>query len=149
MEDILSSKSLNKIADEVYRHNKKATLWDVLVRVLAKQGNVEPFIIWILSDLPVIELVAKGHSVNYVANFLEMPSREVTATCKTWGMSGSKQTLDFDPVMMYNEGMTVDEFRAKLSPTMAVMPSDEILEDAIINVEKYRSISKLLKEWEE
>lgn len=149
MEDILNSESLNKIADEVYQNNKKATLWDVLVMVLAKQGNVEPFIIWILSDLPVIELIAKGHSVNYVANFLEMPSREVTSTCRTWGMRGSKQTLDFDPVMVYNEDMTVDEFRAKLSPTLAVMPSDEILEDAIINVEKYRSISKLLKEWEE
>jgi len=149
MEDILNSESLNKIADEVYKNNKKATLWDVLVMVLAKQGNVEPFIIWILSDLSVIELVARGHSMNYIANFLEMPSKEVASTCKTWGMRGFKQTLDFDPVMVYNEGMTVDEFRAKLSPTVAIMPSDEILEDAIINVEKHRSINKLLKEWEE
>lgn len=149
MEDILNSESLNKIAEEVYKHNKKATLWDVLVMVLSKQGNVEPFIIWILSDLSVVELVARGHSVNYIANFLEMPSKEVIATCNTWGMVGFKQTLDFDPVVVYNEGMTVIGFKAKLSPIVAIMPSDEMLEDAIINVEKYRSINKLLKEWEE
>lgn len=148
MEDILSNKSLSKIADEVYQYNKKATLWDVLVVVLSKQGNVEPFIIWILSDLPVMGLVARGHSANYIASFLEMPSKEVTATCTTWGMRCFKQTLDFDPTMVYNEGMTVAEFKTKVAPLLAVMPPDEIFEDAIINVEKYRSICKLLDKWE-
>jgi hypothetical protein len=149
MEDILNNKSLSKIAEEIYQKNKKATLWDVLVIVLSKHGNVEPFIIWILSDLPVMELTAKGHSVNYIASFLEMPSREVVSTCKTWGMRCFKQTLDFDPTLVYNDGMTVEAFAAKLEPVISVMPSNEILEDAIINVEKYRSIIKLLKEWEE
>ena len=149
MEDILNNESLNKIAEEVYQRNKKATLWDIFVAILAKKGNVEPFVIWILSDLPVMGLVARGHSVNYIANFLEMPSREVASTCKVWGMAGFKQTLDFDPTMVYNERMTVAEFKTKLSPILAIMPSDETLEDAIINVEKYRSICKLLDAWEE
>lgn len=149
MEAFLNSKSLNKIAEEIYKNNKKATLWDVLVAVLSKKGNIEPFVIWILSDLPVMGLVARGHSINYIANFLEIPSKEVISTCKVWGMIGFKQTLDFDPMMMYNEGMTVDEFRVRLSPILTTMPSDETLEDSIINVEKYRSICKLLDAWEE
>lgn len=149
MVDFLDDEPLNKIAEGVYKNNKKATLWDVFVAVLAEKGNVEPFVIWILSDLSVMGLVARGHSINYIANFLEMPSKEVVSTCKVWGMVGFKQTLDFDPMMMYNDGMTVDEFRARLSPTLAIMPPDETLEDAIINVEKYRSVCKLLDAWEE
>lgn len=149
MEDFLDNESLSKIAEEIYKTNKKATLWDVFVVVLSRKGNVEPFVIWILSDLPVMELVAKGHSINFIANVLEMPAKEVISTCKVWGMVGFKQTLDFDPTMVYNDGMTVDEVRARLSPTLATMPSDEMLEDAMINVGKYRSIVKLLKEWEE
>ena len=77
-----------------------------------------------------------------------MSSKEVEATCKVWGMISFESTLDFDPVLVYNEGMAVAEFRASLEPILTIMPSDGVLEDAILNVEKYRSVQKLLEEWE-
>ena len=145
----LKDTDISGMADEVYSKNKKATLWDVLVTVLSKKGNVEPFIIWILSDLPVLEAVAKGHSIDYISSFLDMPSREVVATCNVWGIRCFKQTLDFDPTMVYTDGMTMGEFMVKLDPILPSMPAQEILEDAIINVEKYRRVKELLEEWGE
>lgn len=141
--------SINLIAEGVYKNNKKATLWDVLVQVLAQKGNVEPFVIWILSDLPVLEAVAKGHSVDYISSFLDMPHREIIATCNVWGIRCFRHTLDFDPTLVYTDGMTMGEFMTKLDPILPSMPAQEILEDAIINVEKYRRVTELLEEWGE
>jgi hypothetical protein len=145
----LNDEELNLVAEKVYAKNKKATLWDVLVQVLAEKGNVEPFVIWILSDLPVLEAVAKGHSLDYIASFLDMPHREVIATCNVWGVQCFRQTLDFDPTLVYNVDMTMEEFQVKLDPILPSMPATEVLEDAIINVEKYRSVKELLEEWGE
>lgn len=145
----LNDDDLNLVAEKVYTKNKKATLWDVLVEVLAEKGNMEPFVIWILSDLPVLEAVAKGHSLSYIASFLEMPQREVIATCNVWGIQCFRHTLDFDPTLVYNDGMTMEEFQVKLDPILPSMPATEVLEDAIINVEKYRRVRELLEEWGE
>lgn len=140
---------ITQIAEKVYSKNRNATLWDILVELFASQINAEPFIIWMLSDLPVIELVARGHSIDYIASYLEIHKKEVEQTCKVWGMSCMSETLDFDPVQVYKEGMTIKQFKEKISPLLLKMPSIETLEDVIINVEKYRSVKKLLDKWSE
>lgn len=140
---------ISEIADKVTSRNKKATLWDLLVEIFAKKGKVESFVIWILSDLPVIELTAKGHGVQYIADFLEMPLKEVLTTCKVWGIIPNKETLDFDPYETYVRGMSPDDFRERLKPFLSVLPPYEIFEDLIINVEKYIRIKELLDEWTE
>jgi len=148
MEKIFNDADINRIANKVYARDRYATVWDVFVAMLSEKGNIEPFIIWILSDFPTIELVAKGYSIDYIANFLEMPIKEVEATCKTWGIRGFKVTLDFDPTSVYNKDMTIAEFKSKLEPVLAIVPSEETLEDIVLNVEKYWSVVELLEEWE-
>jgi hypothetical protein len=147
---IFSDLDLNKIAEDVWRNKgNKATLWDVLVQVLAEKANTEPFIIWMTSDFAVIEMVARGHGADYIANVLEVPKREILNTCTTWGMECFSQTLDFDPVLVYTSDMTMGEYKDKLRPALYYLPDDDVLEDTIINVEKYRSVKKLLDEWRE
>jgi hypothetical protein len=147
--DFLGEINLDDLVEEVYRTNPKATLWDVIVAVLAKRGNIEPYIIWILSDLPVIEMTAMGMSISYISEFLEMHEKEMVNTCKTWGIIPNKDTLDFDPIKVYNEGMGVAEMKAKLAPVVTYLPSDEALENVIINVDKYLRVKELLEEWGE
>ncbi len=149
VKDFLGDVNLDDLVEEVYRNNPKATLWDVIVAVLAKKGNIEPYVIWILSDLPVIQMTAAGMSLSYVSEFLEMHEKEVVSTCKTWGIIPNKETLDFDPIKVYNDGMGVAEMRAKLSPVVTRLPSNEALEDVIINVDKYLRVKELLEEWGE
>ncbi len=147
--DFLGELNLDDLVEEVYRNNPKATLWDVIVSVLSKRGNIEPYIIWILSDLPVIEMTAMGMSLSYISEFLEIHEKEAASTCKTWGIIPNKETLDFDPIKVYNVGMGVAEMRAKLSPVLTYMPSNDALEDVIINVDKYLRVKELLEEWGE
>lgn len=138
---------ISEIADRVTSRNNKATLWDLLVEIFAKKGKVESFVIWILSDLPVIELTARGHGAQYIADFLEMSLKEVLTTCKIWGIIPNKETLDFDPYETYVRGMSPSDFRSRLKPFLAVLPPYEIFEDLIINVEKYIRIKELLDQW--
>ncbi len=144
--DFLGEVNLDDLVEEVYRNDPKATLWDVVVAVLAKKGNIEPYVIWVLSDLPVIQMTASGMSLSYIADFLQMHEKEVASTCKTWGIIPNKETLDFDPIKVYNVGMGVSEMRAKLDPVLPNVPSVETLENAIINVNKYLRVQELLDE---
>ena len=144
----LDGYDLDELAEKVYRDNPKATLWDVLVRLLALRSGVEPVVIWILSDWPIIELVAKGYGRQYIADFLEISPKVVGATCRIWGLVPFTDTLDFDPLDVYVEGMTIGDLQKKLEPVLATMPPLEILEEGIINVCKYLQIKQFLNERE-
>lgn len=147
---MFSDIDLNRIAENIWRKKgKSATLWDVFVEVLAKKADTEPFVIWMMSDFAVIEMVARGHGISYIIDVLDIPKKEIVSTCNTWGMYCLKETLDFDPVLVYNEGMTMDEYREKLKPILYYVPDDDDLEYTIINVRKYNSVKKLLDEWRE
>ncbi len=145
-DNFLGEVNLDELVEEIYRNNPKATLWDVIVSVLAKKGNIEPYVIWMLSDFPVIEMTAMGLSLSYISEFLEVHEKEIASTCKTWGIIPNKETLDFDPIKVYNEGMGVGEMQAKLDLVLPNLPSVEALENAIINVDKYLRVKELLEE---
>ncbi len=149
MNNFLGDINLDELVEEIYHRNPKATLWDVVVAVLSKKGNIEPYVIWILSDLPVIEMTAKGYPVDYISDFLQMNRKEVLTTCDTWGIIASAETLDFDPSQVYKSGMTVQELEDKLKPILPRLPSQETLENVILNMEKYLSVQELLDEWSE
>lgn len=144
----LEGYDLSELAEKVYRDNPKATLWDVLVKLLTLKSGVEPIVIWILSDWPIIELVAKGYDRQYIADFLEISPKTIGAVCRTWGLVPFAEILDFDPTSVYVEDMTVDDLQKKLEPVLAIMPPLEILEDCIINVQKYLKIKQFLNDWE-
>ncbi len=144
--DFLGDINLDDLVEKVYRNNPQSTLWDVIVAVLAKKGNIEPFIIWVLSDLPVIEMTARGMSLSYIAEFIEVHEKEIASICKTWGIIPNKETLDFDPIKVYNDGMSVGEMQARLDPVLTYVPSIELLENVIINVDKFLRVKELLEE---
>lgn len=149
MSNFLDTTNVEDIAGEVYKKNPDATLWDIIVAILSDKGNVQPYIIWMLSDFPVIELVARGMSVSYIQDLLQMERKDIIGTCKTWGITPQKETLDFDPIRVYTAGMGEAGLRAKLNSVLAIMPTDEVLKCSIINVEKYLAIKDLLDKWEE
>lgn len=148
MSNFLDTTNLEDITDKIYKENPDATLWDIIVAILSLKGNVQSYLIWMLSDLPVVELVARGMNVGYIQDFLQMERKDILGTCKTWGLVPQKETLDFDPIQVYTVGMGEAGLRAKLDPVLVPMPTDEALKSAIINVEKYLAIRDLLDKWE-
>jgi hypothetical protein len=148
MSNFLDTTNLDSIAEKAYKENPDATLWDIIVSILSYKGNVAPYIIWMLSDFPVIELVARGMNVGYIQEFLQMERKDILGTCKTWGLTPQKETLDFDPIQVYTVDMGEAGLRAKLDPIVVPMPTEEVLKSVIINVEKYLALKDLLDKWE-
>ena len=148
MSNFLDTTNLEDIAGKVIKENPNATLWDIIVALLSHKSNVQSYIIWMLSDFPVIELVARGMNVGYIQDFLQMERKDILGTCKTWGLTPQKETLDFDPIQVYTVGMGEAGLRAKLDPILVPMPTEEVLKSVIINIEKYLAIKDLLDKWE-
>lgn len=140
--------NLDELASDIFRKNHKATIWDVFVELLSTSANIDPYRIWIMSDYPILEMIAKGMEIGYIAEFLEIPIQEVVATCRIWGLTPIKETLDFDPLLVYNEGMTIDELKEKINPILYRPLDDRILYGIIENVDKFREVTKMLDEWE-
>jgi hypothetical protein len=146
--NFLDNENLNSIAEKIYKTNKNSTLWDLVANAIAESANIKPYIIWILSDFPIIEAVARGYGLDYIRDSLEVKRQDIVSTCRVWGLFYWTETLDFSPLASYNSSMTAEEYKESLRPVLATMPYDDVIEHAISNVEKYRSIKELLDEWE-
>jgi len=141
---------LAEIAEEVYNKNPNATLWDVIVELLCRKSNVERACVYILSDFPIVEMATKGYSVQYISDVQETSPIVIQSICTLWGIHLFDETLDFDPVETYTEGMTVDDLRRKLQPILnSMMPDDDVLAKSLANVEKYIQIRDYLDYKEE
>lgn len=148
MDEFLTKANITDMAEKIYKADKNSTLWDLVAHAIAESANIKPYIIWILSDFPVIEAIARGYGLDYVRDSLDIKRQDIVSTCRVWGLFYWTETLDFDPLLSYNSGMTVEEYKESLRPVLATMPSDDTIKNAINNVEKYRSIKELLDEWE-
>lgn len=140
--------NLDELASKIFQNNSKATLWDVFVELLSTSANIDPYRIWIMSDYPILELIATGMDIGYIADFLEIPKQEVIATCKIWGLTIPNETLDFNPLLVYNEGMTVDEVYEKIEPVLHTPLDKRTLDGIMVSVDKFREVRKMLDEWE-
>lgn len=135
----INNNELLKIADVLYDKNKNATLWDVIVMYLSNKGNIEPCILWILSDLQVLELIARGYSVQDISEELSMSKSSIKSISEVWGMSVPEYTLSYDPLSYYSEatGCLINEL------------PENITNSEKENLEKYIKVKQLLNEWEE
>jgi hypothetical protein len=145
----IADKELNEIATRIYNLNEDATLWDVIVAYLSAKGNIEPCVIWILSDIQLLEMLARGYEVGYISQYLNISPYEIRRVAKIWGMYCMDSTLDFDPLVIYKEGMTVQDMKLKLNGVTTFCPEIFSLEKCFNNVEKYINIKNLLDKWEE
>ncbi len=141
--------SLDHIAKKVYANNKDATSWDVIVAYLSEKGNIEPSILWILSDLQILLMIARGYEAGYIAQSLDVLYSDIRKTARVWGMSCMDSTLDFNPLTIYEPGMMAQDLRFKLEDILITVPETSILEKCISNVEQYLSVKDLLEKWEE
>lgn len=135
---------------EILRNNPDATIWDILVEILSKGNLEEKYKIWILSDIETLELVARGHSIYYIAEYLSLSTQEINAKCRIWGMVPLDDTSDFDPVEMYSPFMEFLDYSVSLEPFRESMHiTDEQLRLSYENAKRYITIKELLDQWED
>ena len=121
------------------------TAWDALVSLL--DDKVDAFVLALKADLVVIEHVVSGYSARSTARILSMPVKSVLEVIRIWSLrEPPDETLDFNPLLVYNEGMTEDSFEQEIELFLPIMPSREEIQRIIWNIERYRDLIEFLEE---
>ncbi len=141
--------NLNDIADKVYAANPEATIWDILVEIFSEGKNKDKYRIQILSELPVVEAVARGYNFQWIRDAYDMGYRTIGKICKHWGLEPLRDISDFDPLKIYTEGMTAEQLKTTLIPIIHMLPSMDDLKICINNIEIYKDIVEYLNDLEE
>ncbi len=136
------------MAEKVYDRNPKATIWEMLVEIISDGDRLKASRVWILSDLPILESIARGFDSIWIKGKYQLSKQSLDSICNLWRMTLIQGTVDFDPLEVYVDGMTSSQMMDKIRWTGIWMPTSDELDICISNVEKYKLIIKYLEEIE-
>lgn len=125
---------------------KGITVWDVVVEYL--KSKAEPSVLTLTADLPILEKIASGMSASSISNNFAIPSRDVFEVANIWGMTILDSTLDFSPLLMYNDGMSAVEMMLGINEILAIPISLQTATIIINNIERYNGLLEFLDMWE-
>ncbi len=145
----LHFENLKDIVDKVYVKNPEATIWDILVELFSDGENKGKYKIQILSELPVVEAVARGYNSRWIQDAYDMGYVTVRRIYNHWGLKPLKEISDFDPLKIYTDGMTAEQLKIALVPIIQVLPSKNDLKTCINNIKIYKDIVEYLNDLEE
>lgn len=135
----------NAIVTEMKRLDT-TDIWKAVLSLFSK--HEEKYILCLKADLPIIEALVKGFSTSSVANTFAISSKDVFEVSNTWGITPLDFTLDFNPLMVYNIGMTVDSFLAEMNDYLPIPLSRETASIAISNILRYFDLLEFIMEEE-
>lgn len=127
--------------------DKKFTAWDIISKVLSESSGYDVHFLTLKADLDVIKLIAEGLSVSSIANRLSVPSKYVYDVAKIWGLVIMDSTLDFNPLLVYKEGMTAQELMFYMNDIVPVELDLKTAKDIISNIDKLYDFTKFLEEY--
>jgi hypothetical protein len=122
------------------------SVWDVFISLVGREKN---HLLVMKADLPIIEGLAEGQSVIRVSRSLGIPSKAIRRVADIWGIEPMEVALDFNPVLVYNRGMTPEQMKYKLEDILFDEISLETYEKIINNIEAYLDIVKYIEEVDE
>lgn len=145
----LKAKFLAK-ADELMEKypNKTFTSWEIIAKVLSESSGEDVYYLTLKADLDVIRLIAEGLSVSGIANRLSVRSIYVYSVAKTWGLVVMESTLDFNPLLIYKQGMSAEELEVYINEILPIPVTHKGAIDIINNIEKYYDFVKCLEEYD-
>jgi len=140
---------LSKADELLERYPEKSfTSWEIIAKVLSESSGTDVHYLTLKADLDVIKLIAEGLSASSISNRLSVSSLYVYSVAKTWGMSILDSTLDFNPLLIYKNGMSSEELGAYINEILPI-PITSTGEKAIVNnIEKYYSFIEFLEEYD-
>ena len=121
-------------------------VWDVFISLVGKEKN---HLLVMKADLPILESLVQGNSIIKTSRNLGIPSKAVRIVAALWGIEPLELTLDFNPLLVYNRGMSDVEMREKLKDIIFEDLSLEVYKTIIDNIETYLSIVDYIDEFDE
>jgi hypothetical protein len=139
-----------KKADELAEKypNKRFSSWDIISKVLSESSGYDIYLITLKADIGVLKLIAEGLSASSIANRLSIPSQIVYEIANTWGMVILDFSLDFNPMYVYEDGMTFVELSTSINDILSVPIATEAAKNIINNINKYYDFVEFLKEYD-
>lgn len=119
--------------------NKYITLWDCFVSLT----DCPRYLLTLRADLPIIQLIARGFSVRSIHELANMPSKAITDIAFTWGMVPLKETLDFNPLWVYNDTMTAEQMAEHMKDILAIPVTLSVYKCIIKNIERYKMLEEI------
>ena len=122
---------------------EEVSLWDAFVSLV--KDRVSVYLITLKADMTLLEYIARGLSVRSIFQKTGIPSKMVRKAAFTWGLTPLHKTLDFNPFLVYNSGMT---------PSMLELLMKDILQEPldlvtcktiITNIERYKELQEILR----
>jgi predicted metallopeptidase len=98
--------------------------------------------------MEVIKLIAEGLSASSIANRLSISSQHIYNVAKIWGLDVLDSTLDFNPIYVYHDGMTVQELESAINEILPIPITPIGAKRIINNIEKFYDLEKFLEELE-
>jgi hypothetical protein len=128
--------------------NKTFTSWEIVAKVLSESSGYDVHYLTLKADLDVIKLIAEGLSASSISNRLSVSSLYVYAVAKTWEMYILDSTLDFNPLLIYKDGMSAEELMVYINEILPLPITLKGAKDIVINIEKYYDFVKFLEEYD-
>lgn len=121
------------------------TVWDAFVSLV---GNFEDaYILALKADLVIIKHLVEGYSTRTAARTLGIPIKSIHKTIRIWGLKATPdETLDFNPLLVYNKGMSELDFEVEIELFLPVVPSRDEIHRIIWNIERYYDLVEFLRE---
>jgi hypothetical protein len=132
---------------EKYPH-KTFTSWEIIANVLSESSGYDVYYLTLKADLDVIRLIAEGLSMSSIANRLSVKSMYVYTVAKTWGLDVMETTLDFNPLLIYKEGMSAEELEMYINEILPIPITPMGAQNIVNNIEKYYDFIEILKEYD-
>jgi predicted metallopeptidase len=139
-------KKSNELSDKY--PTKKFSTWDIVAKVLAESSGYPVYFFTLKADMEVIKLIAEGLSASSIANRLSISSQHIYNVAKIWGLDVLDSTLDFNPIYVYHDGMTVQELESAINEILPIPITPIGAKRIINNIEKFYDLEKFLEELE-
>ena len=128
--------------------NKTFTSWEIVAKVLSESSGYDVHYLTLKADLDVIKLIAEGLSASSISNRLSVSSLYVYAVAKTWEMYILDSTIDFNPLLIHQDGISAEDLMVYINEILPLPITLKGAKDIVINIEKYYDFVKFLEEYD-
>lgn len=122
---------------------KDVSLWDAFISLV--KDKVPVYLVTLKADMIILESVAIGLSASSIFRKTSIPSKVIRNIAFTWGLVPLKQTLDFNPLLVYNSGMSSKSLELHMNEILPEPLDSTIYETIISNIERYLELKEILR----
>jgi len=124
-----------------------SNVWELVLDAFSEKQ--EKYIIVLKADITIIEALAQGLSPHAISFRLGLSSKSIYEVCRIWGITPLEETLDFNPLLLYNDKITATALMLDINEILAIPITLDTAQIVINNIERYLELKKFLEEIDE